>query len=202
MVATMALKGQNETTRAEPVESVSDAELMEQVQQQDKHALELLHERYFNRAVGVSFKVLRDEDLAQEVAQEAFWRVWQRAQQFQGRRGSFTNWLFGIVRNLSIDEIRRDRSAELPDDDDLSDAPSYLITQDNLTDVVDERIRYDSLRAAMQKLPPAQRQVLELAYFHGLTRREISSKLGEPLGTVHTRALLGMNKLREMVSPE
>lgn len=180
----------------------SDAKLMGAVRRHNKRALEVLHDRYFNRAVGVAFKVLRDEDLAQEVAQEAFWRVWQHADQFEGKRGTFTNWLFGIVRNLSIDELRRDRSAELPEDDELTDAPSYLITQDNLTDVVDERIRYDSLRAAMQKLPPAQRQVLELAYFHGLTRREISSKLGEPLGTIHTRALLGMNKLRDMIDPE
>jgi len=202
MLATGTFDQKTALAVREPLEEASDLELMARVQKQDKRALELLHQRYFNRAVGVSFKVLRDEDLAQETAQEAFWRVWQHAGQFQGQRGTFTNWLFGIVRNLSIDELRRDRSAELPEDDDLSDAPSYLITQDNLTDVVDERIRYDSLRAAMQKLPAAQRQVLELAYFHGLTRREISSKLGEPLGTIHTRALLGMNKLREMVSPE
>lgn len=175
---------------------------MRQVQQCNKRALQELYQRYTSRALGLAVKILRDRDLAEEVAQEAFWRVWQRAAQFEDGRGDFTHWLDGIVRHLALDELRRVKAhVEHADDEQFEnllaqDASANRHTAD-ITELVDARLNKQQLLQALQKLPISQRQVIELSFFHGLTRQEISRQLGEPLGTIHTRAWLGLNKLRD-----
>jgi RNA polymerase sigma-70 factor (ECF subfamily) len=171
------------------------------VQLRDRAALEELYDRYSARALGVAFKILRDRDLAEEVMVDAFWRVWQRADQFQLGRGNYAAWFYGIVRHLAIDELRRRDARPVPsDDEELESASTRDVTREqDVTDVVTRSLTAASVRGAVDLLPPAQREVIRLAYFEGLTRQEISRRLGEPLGTVHTRARLGMEKLRLML---
>src|SRR5690242_4545557 len=99
-------------------EGGSDSELMMQVGMRSRRALEILYDRYSAKAMGWAFKVLRDQDLAEEVVVEAFWRVWQRADQFQLGRGSFGSWLYGIVRHMAIDELRRRDIRPVPSEDE------------------------------------------------------------------------------------
>ena len=87
----------------------TDAELMARVAQRDKRALEELYERYAPAALGLALKMLGERNTAEEMVQEAFWRVWKRGATFELGRGQFTAWLFGIVHNLVIDEMRRRR---------------------------------------------------------------------------------------------
>lgn len=182
---------------------MSDLELLLQVQQRSRRALELLYARYSAKGLGLAFKILRDRDLAEEVVVEAFWRVWQRADQFQMGRGSFAAWFYGIVRHLALDELRRRDARPAPSEDqelEMASAADATYTPD-VTELITHRLNAETVQSAVNALPPEQRQVIRLAYFEGLTRQEISKRLGQPLGTVHTRARLGLDKLRVLLAP-
>ncbi len=175
-----------------------DRTLLIRVQQRDVRALEMLYDSYASRALGLAFHILKDRDLAEQVIQDAFWRVWRNADKYEPARGSFSTWLFTIVHNLAIDQLRR-RREELP----LEDAEQGEVIESELPDVSDlatRQLRSDEIRAAVNKLPEAQRRVIELAYFEGLSRPEIAQQLSTPLGTIHTRARLGLEKLRRLLN--
>lgn len=181
---------------------LGDLELLLQVQKQNRRALEVLYDRYSAKALGLAFKILRDRDLAEEIVVDAFWRVWQRADQFQMGRGSFASWFYGIVRHLAIDELRRRDSRPVPSEDDQLEIAfaADATREDDVTEIVGRSLTAHTVQNALDALPESQRQVIQLAYFEGLTRKEISKRLGQPLGTVHTRARLGLDKLRVILA--
>jgi RNA polymerase sigma-70 factor (ECF subfamily) len=175
----------------------SDEQLIEQVLRGDTAAHELLFDRYGAVVMGLAFKITGDRAVAEEVVQETFWRLWRKADSFQIQRGSFTSWFFSIARNLSIDAVRRQRSQALP-----THEAEQIVEQipDPAADVVEaawQGAQYQQVRAAVAGLPLEQRDVIEMAYFRGMTRQEIAQSTGEPLGTIHTRARLALQKLRE-----
>ena len=165
----------------------------------DRHAFELLYDRYAATVFGVAMKMLADRDAAEDAVQEIFWRVWRRAGSFDHSR-AFAPWLFGIAHNYCIDELRRRKVRPQPvyEDDEhpvLSDIPDDV-------DVGEAAVLADQraiVRAALDRLPEEQRQALLLAYFGGLTQQEIAARLGNPLGTVKTRMRLGLLKLRALL---
>ncbi len=183
--------------------AMTDSELLLQVQARSRRALEVLYDRYASKALGLAIKILHDRDIAEEIVIDAFWRVWQRADQFQMGRGSFASWFYGIVRHLAIDELRRRDARPAPSEDaQLELAYAADVTRENdVTEIVAHSLNADTVQNALNALPPAQRQVIHMAYVEGLTRKEISKLLGQPLGTIHTRARLGMDKLRSMLAP-
>ena len=185
-------------------QELSDLELLGGVQNRNRRALEVLYDRYSAKALGLAYKILRDRDLAEEIVIDAFWRVWQRADQFQMGRGSFASWFYGIVRHLAIDELRRRDARPAPSEDEqLEAAVAADVTRENdVTEIVARTLNADTVQNALNALPPAQREVIHLAYFEGLTRKEISKRLGQPLGTIHTRARLGLDKLRMLLTPQ
>lgn len=176
-----------------------DDALMARVARHDSRALHLLYKRYAPMALGLAAKILGDRQSGEEVVQEAFWRVWKRAKTFRKTRGQFAPWLLSIVHNLAVDELRK-RSVRPPlASTDLEDQEAREIP-DGRADVAAtafSNIAGEQVRAAMALLPEPQRNVLELAYFQGLTHQAISERLGEPLGTVHTRSRLAIMKLRQ-----
>ncbi len=176
-----------------------DQALLKQIVRREPEALARLYDRYAPRALGLAFRILRDRDLAEQVIQDAFWKVWQHAAEFEPTRGSFSTWLFTIVRNLSIDQLRRRKDEPSLDDDDHASTLEAQLGSVDVSETVSRQLRSEEIRAALRALPDAQRRVLEMAYFEGLTRREIAEKLGEPLGTIHTRARLGLEKLGQFL---
>ncbi len=178
-----------------------DHELMARIAQREAHALTQLYERHAPRALGLALRIVRDRDLAEQVIQDAFWKVWLHAGEFESTRGSVGTWLFTIVRNLAIDQLRRRRDELSLDDDQQSEALQKQTSGHDVGETVGRRLRSEEIRRALETLPEAQRRVLELSYFEGLTRREIADRLGEPLGTIHTRARLGLGKLGQLLEP-
>ena len=176
-----------------------DETLAIQVARGNPAALEVLYDRYAPIVLGISLKVVGDQALAEDVLQETFWRVWQSAGTYQSQRGPFTGWLFRIARNLAIDAYRR-RNVR-PQAIASADGSEAILdeTPDTETDVVEQaqsRMKHRQIRKALAALPLVQRQVIELAYFYGMTRQEIAEATGEALGTIHTRARLALQKLR------
>jgi RNA polymerase sigma-70 factor (ECF subfamily) len=177
----------------------TDERLLAQAAHGDADALEALYDRYAAAVMGLALKIIGDRAAAEEIVQETFWRVWRGADTFQAQRGSFAGWLFGIARNLTIDVCRRRKVRPRPA---ISEEEEQRIERqaDPDVDVAQAAwaaIKHRQVRAAMSDLPQAQRRVIELAYFGGMTRQEIAQVTGEALGTIHTRARLALQKLRE-----
>lgn len=178
---------------------LTDEELLKQIAEGNEEALVTLYDRYGRLVYSLAYQVLQDHQLAEEVTQDVFTRVWQAAKSFDPKKSRFTTWLTSITRNRAIDILRRRRVRGLtgPGEAELNTA----ITR------ADERLSPEyhlealAVREALRQLPPDQRQVVELAYFNGMTQREIAEHLQIPLGTVKTRMRLAMMKLRQLLSP-
>ena len=176
-----------------------DETLVIQVARGNSAALEVLYDRYASIVLGISLKVIGDQALAEDVLQEAFWRVWQSAGTYQSQRGPFTGWLFRITRNLAIDAYRRRNVRPQVISSPNGSDPILDETPDPDTDVAEQAqstLKNRQIRKALAALPVVQRQVIEMAYFYGMTRQEIAEATGEALGTIHTRARLALQKLR------
>lgn len=189
----------------ETAEQVSDEVLASQVARGSSTALEALYDRYASAVFGVALKVIGDQAGAEDVLQETFWRVWKSASTFQSQRGSFTSWMFRIARNLAIDAYRRRNVRPQAVADSVRGEPALEQLPDPAMDVAEQAqsmLMNRQVRTALASLPGVQRQVIEMAYFYGMTRQEIAEVTGEALGTIHTRARLALQKLREELDRE
>ena len=182
----------------------TDGELVRRMSDGDVSALEELYNRYSRAVYSFAVRIVGDGPVAEEILQEAFTRAWQQAGRFELARGSFASWLLSITHNLAIDELRRrQRRPQRASSVDITDV---LRGKVDITADVEEAAEMSELRArirvAMDQLPKPQQRVIELAYFEGLTQREISASLNEPLGTVKTRMRLAMQKLKDYLATE
>src|SRR5215218_8600738 len=184
--------------------SLSDADLIGRASDGDARALEVLYDRYSRVVFSFALRIVGDPQVAEEVLQEVFFQAWQQGTAFKIARGSFITWLLSITHNMAIDEVRRRRRR--PQKADSESPEEVLATVPDTSTDVEEEVWLGSLRttilAALENLPPAQRDAIEMAYFQGLTQREISERLNEPLGTIKTRMRLGLQKLREQLGAE
>ena len=177
----------------------ADDELMLDLANGEVEALERLYDRYSSLVFSVGVRVLNDRQLAEDVTQDVFLRLWRRPWSYDPTRGRFRSWLLSVTRNRAIDErrrvVRRLRVEEQGDDRVREPPAPDRFHDPQLEAVLAEERR--AVREAMTRLPPAQREVIELAYFGGLTQVEIAARTAEPLGTVKTRIRLGIQKLRQ-----
>jgi RNA polymerase sigma factor (sigma-70 family) len=173
---------------------LGDEGLLAGVAHGDNQALIAFVRRYQKRVFGLAYSMLGDAGAAEEVAQEAFIRVWRHAPMFDARRGSVTTWVLSIARNLSIDALRMRRAVPIDPDEFLS---MGLVSSEGLPE--ESALAGDSvpaLREALASLPPEQQRALVLAAVYGQTAAEISESETIPLGTAKTRIRAGMSKLR------
>lgn len=184
------------------LEELSDEVLAVQVAHGEGSALETLYDRYASLVLGIALKILGDRAAAEDVLQETFWRVWRSASSYQSQRGSFTGWLFRIVRNLAIDAYGRRNNHPRPITDvDASDMKLDQIPDPNMDIANQPRLilRHRQVADALASLPFVQRQVIELAYFYEMTRQEIAESTGEELGSIQTHARMALRKLLEQL---
>jgi RNA polymerase sigma-70 factor, ECF subfamily len=181
-----------------------DETLLARVAAGDSRALETLYDRYSRIVYSTALRMLGAADLAEEVVQETFWRVWRRSGTFQTGRGQVSSWILGIAHNLAIDELRRQRARPTPVYDE-EDRPVLRDMEDQRIDVAGAAIEEEQrqlINAALAQIPAEQREAIELAYFAGLSQSEIAMRLKNPLGTVKTRIRLGLQKLRDVLASQ
>jgi RNA polymerase sigma-70 factor (ECF subfamily) len=174
---------------------------MDGVRRGDGRAVAALYDRYGSLVFSLGLRMLRDREAAEELVQETFLRAWRQVATYQPSLGRVSNWLLGIARNLAIDELRR-RSARPQRADGESDEQIANLATSHEADPAEQlqaSAQSAQIREALAALPPAQRQVMELAYYGGLTQSEIAERLGDPLGTVKTRMRLATQKLRDLL---
>jgi len=183
---------------------LDDEELMQRLVYRDLWAFRALYDRYGNLVYSAALRVVRDAQVAEDMVQEIFLRIWRKPDSYVAQRGRFVTWLTSVARNRAVDEIRsrgrrfryetaspEEQERELPAPDTNDPALS--------AELADQR---RLILAALAQIPAEQRQIIELAYFGGLTQQEIAERLSQPLGTVKTRIRLGMQKLRAALTPE
>ena len=176
--------------------SESSAVLVAAIAAGDRDAFSRFYDLTAPIAFGLIRRVLRDPEAAADVLQEVFWQVWREAGRYDPSRGSPEAWVAMRAKARAIDRLRsmrrRDKAFVASVDESVAgrrgegEAPNPAV-------VAEDR---GLVQSALAQLPEAQRRVIELAFFEGLTQSEIATRLGEPLGTVKTRTRLGLDRLR------
>ena len=177
------------------------ANLVARIAKGDREAFSLFYDALASVAFGLIRRVLRDPGVAEEVLQDVFWEVWRDAPQYDPGRGSPEAWLLMRAKSRAIDKLRsirrREKTFVATVDESVARAPDT--GPDRPGAGLEER---GHVERGLTQLPAAQRLVIELAFFGGLTQSEIATRLGEPLGTVKTRARLGLERLRSVLGGE
>jgi RNA polymerase sigma-70 factor (ECF subfamily) len=180
-----------------------DEQLMARLAMRDIKAFEALYDRYGTLVYSTALRVVGDVQLAEDIAQEVFLRIWRRPDHYVPQRGRFITWLLSVARNGAVDQIRirgRRRRHETAGEDSARELPADEGRDPALmAQLADER---QKVRQALTSLPAEQKRVIEMAYYGGYTQQEIAELLDQPLGTVKTRIRLGMQKLRAALEPE
>jgi len=174
----------------------SDVELLTRIGAGNVEAFEALYGRYGRLAFALGFRLLRDPSEAEEVAQDAFLRVWRRAVRFDPARGTPVTWLLTITHRLAVDRLRRRRWRAVPDSPEVEAA--VATAGDDPGDRAVDRVIGSQVRRALLNLAPEQRRALWLTYVAGYTQREAADVLAVPLGTVKGRVRLGLEHLRRV----
>lgn len=165
-------------------------------------ALERLYDLHAPMVYALLLRLLGNTDDAQEVLQEVFIQVWQRAGTYDPKRGNEIAWLISIARSRGIDRLRSRRTRATRESEafrEISIRTGDVVRAHGLEDAIVSE-QQEEMRTALGEIPDTQRIPLELAYFNGMSQSEIARHLGEPLGTIKTRMQLGMRKLRDRLS--
>ncbi len=180
-----------------PADPAADAELLSRIRAGDRTAVDDLYERFRHPAFALARRILVDESLAEDVVQEVFLSVWRDPSAYDRARGSFSSWLLSVVHHKAVDAVRREESQRRRQN--LAEEDFALDEAGAVRDVEEEawtRVVADQVRSALQTLSQPQREALTLAYYGGYTQREVAALTGTPLGTVKTRMLVGMRRLK------
>ncbi|MGI9105372.1 MAG: sigma-70 family RNA polymerase sigma factor [Pyrinomonadaceae bacterium] len=181
---------------AAPQESSIDTDILHAIARGDESALATLYDRYHSILLGLLLRILHSRVEAEDVLQEVFLQIWQRAANFDETRGRAFTWMVTLARSRAIDRLRSLDSRQRADNTALRETP------ESVSDASDDAYHAEQraiVVAALAQIPEEQRRALLLAYFDGLTQSEIAARLGQPLGTVKTRMRSGLSKLRDLL---
>lgn len=176
-------------------EHASDAQLLERIAGGDRGAFETLYRRFARPVFGLALRRLGDRDRAEEAVQETFAAVWRSARSYRPDRGPGAPWLYAVARNAIVDRFRSrgDAVADLPDSPSAEAGPQESAE----TAWIAWRVH-----RALEELPRTEREVLELAYWSGLSQSEVAGFLNIPLGTVKTRTRSALHRLSRVLDDE
>ncbi len=182
--------------------ALTDSALLEFVAAGDHASLDELHRRYSGVLLATAFRVLNNTRDAEEVVQEAFVQIWEKAGVYDVERGKPLTWAMTLTRNKAIDRLRRIQRRHRLHDEIEEEAQIWDRIVEN--DSCDQAVSHETqamVRSAVIQLSPDQRRAIELAFFAGLSHTEISELLSLPAGTVKGRIRLGLEKLRRDLEP-
>ena len=174
----------------------SDVELLARVGERDREAFEILYGRYVRSVFGLALRRLGDRATAEDAVQEAFTAIWRSASTYRPERGAAGGWLYTVARNAIVDRLRRNgptADAELPELASTEPGPAQQAEDSDVAFRV---------HRALEELQPREREVIELAYWSGMSQSEVAEYLHLPLGTVKTRTRSGLARLATVLEGE
>jgi RNA polymerase sigma-70 factor (ECF subfamily) len=183
------------TIHAVSTQAPTDEQLLERIGLRDSDAFELLYRRYSRAVLGIALRRLGDRGRAEDAVQETFTSIWRAAKTYRPERGAAAPWLFAVARNSIADRgrARREPPAEAPDEPSLEAGPAEQAEQSWVAWRV---------HRAIETLPANERELIELAYWSGLSQSEIADLVGIPLGTVKTRTRSALARLADVLEEE
>jgi len=194
------LRPRQTTMRHVASDPAGDDDLVHRLWTGDEGAFRELFSRYAPVAHGLAYRLVRQAQLAEEIVQETFLSVWRSPERYDRSKGSVRSWLLAAVHHRAVDAVRREESQRRRADrvagrlEVITDDPA-----DELAAALDRPREQRLVREALEALPEEQRDVLSKMYFDGLTQSQIAERSGLPLGTVKSRTLLGMRRLRAIL---
>lgn len=177
----------------------TDQELVRRVGGRDREAFDELYGRYAPAAYGMALRVVRQPFIAQEVLHDAFLALWNAPEAFDPSRGPFRSFLLSLVHHRAVDAVRREERLRERERRANPPPPPGEDVMDTVVEQVELADRRREVRAAVSRLPPEQREALELMYFRGWTQARIARETGVPIGTVKSRVWAAMRKLRDLL---
>jgi RNA polymerase sigma-70 factor (ECF subfamily) len=179
------------------VDPRDDLELHRSLSSGDRGAFDALYRRYSPSAYGLAYRITGQQILAQDVVHDAFMALWRAPEAYDPARGAFRTFFLSLVHHRAVDTVRREERIRARQERASNLEPVAVEDPaEGVTDAADLADRRTEVRAALETLPPEQRQVLELAYFGGMTQVQIAEAISIPIGTVKTRTLAAMRKMR------
>jgi len=173
-----------------------DAALAQRLLERDVSAFEELYDRHSRIVYGLVLRILQQSSTAEEVVQDVFLQLWRNAWQYDASRGPFLPWLLTLARNRALDQLRLKSERQRRREDQTQELPPAMAAPD-FEGGVDQKRFLVRVRELLSALEPQQRHAIELAYFAGMSHREIAEKLEQPLGTVKSWIRNGLLKLKE-----
>ena len=178
------------------VKKIEESVLVAKLQAKDVQAFEYLYDQYKNAIFGVIYKVISDVDIAEDILQEVFVKIWKNIDSYQSGKGRLYTWMLNIARNRSIDYLRSKEHNKGRQTNSM-EASVYAVDAENSTSIAVDHIGIEKF---VHQLKKEYQEIIHLAYFMGYTQEEIAKKLEIPLGTVKTRSRTAIRKLREMMA--
>ena len=191
----------NPASPSNPLASANDLALLRLVAERQSQALAELYNRHAPALLALAQRILESLADAEEILQEVFFHVWNHAERYDAARSSVSTWLVLITRSRAIDRLRTRKVVERTHEVAHQEDPVEHTSPEGVEAVFIQE-RRERVRREIEKLPPEQREVLDLAFYEGLTQSEIAARTDLPLGTVKTRTLLAMKKLRSALRSE
>ena len=182
--------------------TVTDGALLRLVAERRPEALTALYDRHAPHLLALARRILGAAGEAEDVVQEVFVHVWNNSSRYDPSRSSVSTWLVLVTRSRAIDRLRHRQVVDRSHEAAHRDVPPDEHASPEGVEAVLTRERRDRVRRELENLPPEQRQVLEMAFYEGLSQTEIAARADLPLGTVKTRTLLAMKKLRNALRTE
>jgi len=173
-----------------------DRDLVRRLRDGDEDAFRRLFARHAPAAKALALRIVRQTNLAEEIVQDAFLAVWKNPDRYDELRGSVRSWLMGTVHHRAVDLVRREEAYRRRAEDAIAAGDEQVDHADEVAVRLDRPAERLAVQAALADLPAGQRQVLEMMYFDGLSQSRIAERTGLPLGTVKSRTLLAMRRLR------
>ena len=183
------------TDREPPEPEQSDAELLALVGERDRFAFEELYHRYVRSVFGLALRRLGDRGSAEDAVQEAFTAIWRSASSYRPERGPAAGWLYAVARNAIVDRFRK---AGAP----VVEVPEFASLEPGPPEHAEASFVSWRVHRALEELAPREREVVELAYWSGLSQSEVAEYLHIPLGTVKTRTRSALARLAELLEGE
>ena len=177
-----------------------EIELMRRIVAGEGGALAEMFDLHSPLVLGLLFRILGRRSEAEEILQEVFLQVWTQADRYEPERASPRGWILMLARSRALDRLRRRESTRRREEEVAGDAVRFGMVHPVGTERLEEMEQRSRISSALGLLSPEQRHCIELAFFEGLTHTQIAERLQAPLGTVKSRILLGMNKLRQALS--
>ncbi len=175
-------------------QDITEDEIVGALKNRNRDAMGIAYDKYSGFLFGLIYKIVHSEEIAEDVMQEVFVKIWKNIDSFDSKKAKFITWIANITRNLSIDKIRSKEYKNQLQNHDIED---YVNTIEDAS-AAGFNPEHIGVKEMLEKLQPEQKVLIDLVYFQGYTQADAAEKLGIPLGTVKTRIRSAINNLREI----